>query len=112
MPSPTESTWPTSLTSASAPKFWISRFRIAEISAGWISMMLLPSFVPSFRSPRTILSVAAHCAAHAVQLGAQRGIDHARTHLHDEAAEQRGIDVSLDQGIALELVFEDALQLL
>ena len=33
-PSPTDRTCPTSLTSASAPKFWISRFRIAEISAG------------------------------------------------------------------------------
>ena len=33
-----DSTWPTSLTSASAPKFWISRLRIAEISAGWMSI--------------------------------------------------------------------------
>src|SRR6059058_4728415 len=33
MPSPTESTWPTSLTSASWPKFLIWSLRIAEISA-------------------------------------------------------------------------------
>src|SRR5665213_4617975 len=34
MPSPTLSTSPTSLTCASSPKFWISRLRMAEISAG------------------------------------------------------------------------------
>ena len=37
-----DSTWPTSLTSASAPKFWISRLRMAEISAGWISICQFP----------------------------------------------------------------------
>ena len=38
MPSPTDSTWPTSETSASWPKFLICSFRMAEISAARISI--------------------------------------------------------------------------
>ena len=40
MPSPTDSTWPTSETSASWPKFAICDLRMAEISAARISMGL------------------------------------------------------------------------
>ena len=42
-PSPTDSTWPTSATSASVPKFSIWLFRIAEISAARISIRRFPS---------------------------------------------------------------------
>ena len=40
MPSPTDSTWPTSETSASSPKLAICDLRMAEISAARISMDL------------------------------------------------------------------------
>src|SRR5271154_6977795 len=93
MPSPTLSTWPTSLTWASAPKFWISRFRIAEISAGWIFM-----------------SATSHGRTKAVQLRAQRRIDHARTHFDDETAQKRGIDCGFEPRTAAELCFQDGFQ--
>src|SRR5689334_7037064 len=94
MPSPTDRTWPTSLTCASAPKFWISRFRIALISAGWMSIL-----------------VTSHGRTQAGQLGAERRIDHARTHLHDETAEKRGIDFGVEARLAAEPGFERRLQL-
>src|SRR5665213_390989 len=94
MPSPTDKTWPTSLTSASAPKFWISRFRIAEISAGWI-----------------FISVSSHGRTNARELRAQRRIDHARSHFHDEAAEKGGIDLGFEPRIAAELGFQNLFQL-
>src|SRR5271166_3695929 len=89
MPSPTESTWPTSLTSASVPKFWISRFRMAEISAGWMSILL-----------------SSHGGAKPFKLRAQRRIDHARSHFHDETAQQRRVDFGVKPRIAAELRFE------
>src|SRR5271168_1880150 len=89
MPSPTDRTWPTSLTSASVPKFWISRFRIAEISAGWIS-----------------ISLSSHGGAKPFELRAQRRIDHARSHFHDEAAEKGRVDFGVKPRIAAELGFE------
>src|ERR1700755_3401194 len=93
MPSPTLRTWPTSLTCASAPKFWISRFRIALISAGWMSIL-----------------VTSHGRTQAGQLGAERRIDHARAHLHDETAEKRGIDFGVEARLAAEPGFERRLQ--
>src|ERR1700722_17963116 len=90
MPSPTLSTWPTSLTCASAPKFWISRLRIAEISAGWMSM-----------------SVSSHGGAKPFELRAQRRIDHARAHLHDESAQKRGVNLGLKPSIAAERGLEN-----
>src|ERR1700744_6180630 len=93
MPSPTDRTWPTSLTCASAPKFWISRFRIAEISAGWIS-----------------ISVTSHGGAKPVELCAQRRIDHARSHLHDETAEKFRIDFHFQARIAAQLGFQNLFQ--
>src|SRR5215472_9826517 len=94
MPSPTERTWPTSLTSASVPKFWISRFRIAEISAGWIFM-----------------SLSSHGGAKPIELRTQRRIDHARSHLHDETAEQGRIDLGVEPRFAAELGFQNGLEL-
>src|SRR5580692_7183996 len=93
MPSPTLSTWPTSLTCASAPKFWISRLRIAEISAGWISILL-----------------SSHGGAKPFELRAQRRIDHARSDLHDEATEKGRIDFGVKLHIEIELGFENAFE--
>src|SRR5580692_9496202 len=93
MPSPTLSTWPTSLTCASAPKFWISRFRIAEISAGWISILL-----------------SSHGGAKPFELRAQRRIDHARSDLHDEATEKGGIDFGIKRHVAIELGLQNTLE--
>src|SRR5271170_4114575 len=94
MPSPTLSTSPTSLTCASAPKFWISRFRMAEISAGWISIL-----------------VSFHGAAQAIKLGAKRRIDHARADLDDETAEQGGIDFGMQAGLLAQPGLENGLEL-
>src|SRR5256885_13104130 len=109
MPSPTESTWPTSETSASAPKFWISRFRMAEISAGWIFMLLRPSL--PHRSRRSVNSFVGLCAAHGyaqtIQFRTQAGIDHARADLDDQSAEQRGIDVRVELHLFRQLRSED-----
>src|SRR5688572_5657398 len=94
MPSPTDSTWPTSVTSASASKLRISRFRIAEISDGWIS-----------------ISGSFHGRTQGIELGAQGGIDHARADAEHEPAEQPGIDMGGEQGIAAELFLQHALEL-
>src|SRR5215469_12769795 len=102
MPSPTDRTWPTSLTSASAPKFWISRFRIAEISAGWMFMF---SFLRS-----DFASASAHRVADAVQFRAKRRVDHARADFDDEAAEERRIDLRLEAWITSELGFDRSLE--
>src|SRR5271163_53952 len=93
MPSPTERTRPTSLTSASVPKFWISRFRIAEISAGWMFILL-----------------SSHGDAKPIKLRTQRRIDHARTHFHDETAEKRRIDLGIEPRIAAELGFQNGFE--
>src|SRR5581483_2527611 len=76
MPSPTESTCPTSATSASVPKSAICCFRIAEISAARISIL---------RNPL-------HGELQALQLAAERRVNHARAQFDDEAAEQARID--------------------
>src|SRR6185312_6036482 len=84
MPSPTDSTWPTSATSASAPKLAICCLRMVEISAALISIRLSPL----------------HRKLQPLQLAAHGCIDHARPDLDDEAAEQRGIDPQLDGDLA------------
>src|SRR5476649_1788448 len=84
MPSPIESTCPTSATSASAPKLAICCLRIAEISAARISIYLSPF----------------HRKLQPVQLAAQRCIDHARSDFDDETAQQAGIDPNLDGDLA------------
>src|SRR5579885_1232058 len=84
MPSPTDSTWPTSAISASVPKFAICCFRIAEISAARISILLNPL----------------HRQLQAMQLALQRRIDHARANLDDEAAQQARVDLDIDGDLA------------
>src|ERR1700722_18440459 len=93
MPSPTLNTSPTSLTWASAPKLSISRLRIAEISEGSI-----------------FISMSSHGAAQTFEFEPQRRIDHARADFHDEAAEQRRIDLCRQACFAPEFRFEHGFQ--
>src|SRR5277367_2170194 len=103
MPSPTDSTCPTSATSASLPKPAISCFRIAEISAARISIVILsiassprqaggpgerstlgapdPAFAgmtASYHLPDTL-----HRQPQALQPAVQRCVDHPRADLDD-----------------------------
>src|SRR6185437_16450365 len=88
MPSPTDSTCPTSATSASLPKLAICCFRIAEISAARISIVV----------PLPMSSAdAAKGQPQPLQLAAQRPVDHARADLDDHAAEQSRIDADVDR---------------
>src|ERR1700722_17847330 len=80
MPSPADSPWPTSATSASVPKLAICSLRMAEISAARISIFLNSS----------------HGKLEPLKLAAQRAVHHARTDFDDEAADDRGIDPDLD----------------
>src|ERR1051325_170944 len=84
MPSPTDSTWPTSATSASLPKLAICCFRIAEISAARISIS-----VP--------LANAFHRQLQAMQPPLQRRVGPARAALPDHAAQQAGVDLEGDR---------------
>src|SRR5258708_32639880 len=84
MPSPTESTWPTSATSASVPKSAICCFRMADISAARISMTSTPL----------------HCKLQARELALERCIDHARADLDHEAADQAWIDPQIEGDLA------------
>src|ERR1700739_1958879 len=83
MPSPTDSTWPMSETSASSPKLAICDFRIAEISAARMSMVL--------RSLQGELQ--------SVELGLQRGVEETRPDLDLDAAEDRRVDGGGDLGL-------------
>src|SRR2546423_15133422 len=84
MPSPTESTWPTSATSASVPKSAICCFRMAEISAARISMTSNPL----------------HRKLQARELALERCVDHARADFYDEPADQARIDPEIDRDFA------------
>src|SRR5215469_17325709 len=84
MPSPTDSTCPTSATSASVPKPAICCFRMAEISAARISILPDPL----------------HGKLQALQLAAERRIHHARAQPDDQAAEQARIDPCFDGDLA------------
>src|SRR5882724_742204 len=84
MPSPTDSTWPTSATSASVPKLAICCLRIAEISAGRISMNI-PSGNTLHREPQPL------------QLALDGPVDHARPDLDDHTADQFRIDAHIDR---------------
>src|ERR1700722_1296356 len=67
---------------------------MAEISAGWMSILL-----------------SSHGGAKPFELRAQRRIDHARSHFHDETAEKRRVDFGIEPRIAAELGFERRAQL-
>src|SRR5713226_6458015 len=84
MPSPTESTWPTSATSASVPKSAICCFRMAEISAARISMSSDPL----------------HRKLQARELALERCIDHARADLDHKTTDQTRIDPQIDRNLA------------
>src|ERR1700739_4338562 len=90
MPSPTDSTWPMSETSASSPKLAICDFRIAEISAARMSMVL--------RSLQGELE--------GVELGLERRVVETRADLDLDAAEDGGIDDCADFGLAAERLGE------
>src|SRR5215469_17473414 len=83
MPSPTESTWPTSATSASVPKSAICCFRMAEISAARISMSSNPL----------------HRKLQARELALERCIDHARADFDHESADQTRVDAEIDRDL-------------
>src|SRR6516162_484614 len=84
MPSPIDSTWPTSATSASVPKLAIWSFRMAEISAGRISMN-----TPSGNS--------LHRQLQTPQLALYRCVDHAGAELDDDAADQPRVDADVNR---------------
>src|SRR5581483_7869552 len=82
MPSPTDSTEPTSETSASSPKLAICDFRMAEISAARMSIFL--------RSLQGELQ--------GIELRAERSVEQTGADPHLDTAEDGGIDTGLDLG--------------
>src|SRR6476620_4699176 len=84
IPSPTESTVPTSETCASASKFAIWSRMTREISAARISMIQL----------------AFHRGCETVEFGADRGVNLLATQLDDDSAEEGGIDGCVDRDVA------------
>src|SRR4029453_7937870 len=90
MPSPTDSTEPTSETSASSPKLAIWDLRMAEISAARISMDL--------RSLQGELQ--------GIELRLERSVEQTGTDLHLDPAEDGGVDAGRDFGILAERLAE------
>src|SRR5207302_1359825 len=84
MPSPTDSTVPTSETCASASKFAIWSPMTREISAARIS----------------IVQLAFHRGCETVEFGADRGVDLLAAQLDDDSAENVGVDRSVDRDVA------------
>src|SRR4029453_508136 len=84
MPSPTDSTVPTSETSASAEKFAIWSRMTREISAARMS----------------IVQLAFHRGGKPVEFGADRGVDLLASQLNDDSAEDVGVDRGVDRDIA------------
>src|SRR6202023_3022354 len=82
MPSPTDSTCPTSETSASWPKFLIWSLRIAEISAARMSTTFL-----------------FHRVLDRIEFGAKRTIHHAAAELDHQAADDRRIDFDVERDV-------------
>src|SRR4051812_50019400 len=82
MPSPTDSTVPTSETSASVPKLAIWSRMTLEISAARMSI-LSPS-------RRRLRRHAFHSRSESVEFGADRAVDLARADLDDQTAEYGG----------------------
>src|ERR1700760_4052845 len=96
MPSPTDSTWPTSETSASWPKPAICDLRIAEISAARMSIGL--------RSLQGELE--------GIELGAKGGVEQTRAHLPLEPPEDGGIRSGGDFGVLTERLGQGGLDAL
>src|SRR4029453_11162226 len=86
MPSPTDSTEPTSETSASSPKLAIWDLRMAEISAARMSIVL--------RSLQGELQ--------GIELRAKRSIEQSGADPHLDAAEDGGIDAGFDLRVLAE----------
>src|SRR3954469_22571206 len=97
MPSPTDSTWPTSETSASSPKLAICDLRMAEISAARISMAVLGSLQGETEG---------------VEFGAERGVIEARTDANLHAAKNGGVDPGFDLRVLAERQGQRRLQAL
>src|SRR5438309_5027958 len=84
MPSPTDSTVPTSETCASASKFAIWSRMTREISAARMS----------------IVQLAFHRRCETVEFGADRGVDLLAAQRDDDSAENVGIDGRVDVDVA------------
>src|SRR5579863_869360 len=98
MPSPIDSTCPTSATSASVPKLAICCFRIAEISAARISIESL--FQKPIEDDCCASAACLHRRLQPLQFAAQRTVHHARAQFDDHAAEQLRIDAGFDRNPA------------
>src|SRR3954454_19666338 len=99
MPSPTDSTCPTSVTSASVPKFLICSLRIAEISGARISIsgpLCLFRLKPLSERLGGASTGLFHRQTNGIEFGSHRGIDHAGPHLHDETADEARIDFDVE----------------
>src|SRR3954465_939340 len=94
MPSPTDSTVPTSETSASVPKLAIWSRMTLEISAARMSI-LSPS-------RRRLRRPAFHSRSESVEFGADRAVNLGRADLDDQTAEYGGVHRQVDRGGAAE----------
>src|SRR6185369_8517519 len=90
MPSPTDSTEPTSETSASSPKLAICDLRMAEISAARMSIVL--------RSLQGELQ--------GIELRTKRSIEESGADPHLDPAEDGGVDAGFDLGILAQRLAE------
>src|SRR5690242_11187392 len=103
MPSPTDRTCPTSVTSASVPKFLICSLRIAEISAARMSMIgpHLGSVNAWIGRWAEALTGRFHRQTNGIELGAHRGVHHAGAHLDDESADEARVDFDVEVDVGL-----------
>src|SRR3954469_21308771 len=93
IPSPTDSTVPTSETSASASKFAIWSRMTREISAARMSIQL-----------------AFHRGSETVEFGANRSVDLPAAQLDDDSTQNIGIDGRVDRDLAASPATELGLQ--
>src|SRR5215213_807505 len=98
MPSPTDSTVPTSDTSASVPKLAIWSRMTLEISAARMSIFSLSS--------KPVRASAFHCLGEGVQFGADGAVDHLRSDLDDQPAQDGGIDAQINRHVAADAALE------
>src|SRR5947209_17749637 len=94
MPSPTDSTVPTSETSASVPKLAIWSRMTLEISAARMSMFSLSSSLCGRSAP--------HRRSEVVEFGADGAVDHLRADLDDQPAQDGGVDAEINVHVAAE----------